>query len=109
MHRNVREARKDDIELIVDYFLNSTPEYLEGRGVDINKLPTKEEWYEILLTQFDLPVKSKNLFYLIWQFDDFPVGHSHINDIIFGEEAYMHLHLWHSSARQKGNGTFFVK
>ncbi len=45
---------------------------------------------------------------MIWQINDIPVGHSHINNIIFGKQAYMHLHLWNSYNRQKGNGTYYV-
>ena len=37
-----------------------------------------------------------------------PVGHSNINDIVFGQQAYMHLHLWNPGDRQKGNGTYFI-
>ncbi len=41
--------------------------------------------------------------------NDVPVGHSNVNKIIFGEEAYMHLHLWKADKRQKGIGTALVK
>ncbi len=109
MDSSVREIGKNDIALIVDYFLKSDPEYLHGRGVDINKLPGKKEWNQIILEELEKPVESKNLYYLIWQIDDVPVGHSHINDIVFGKEAYMHLHLWQSDDRKKGNGSYFVK
>ena len=41
MARSVREMTKGDINLIIDYFLRSSPEFLGALGVDINKLPAK--------------------------------------------------------------------
>lgn len=109
MTRSVREMTKNDINLIVDYFLESSPEFLKGLGVDINKLPAKKDWRRIISDEFEKPVEFKKLFYVIWQINNIPVGHSHINDIIFGEEAYMHLHMWHPGNRNKGDGSYFVK
>jgi RimJ/RimL family protein N-acetyltransferase len=105
----VREMTKDDISLVTDYFLNATPEYLEALGVDINKIPAREEWIKIIMHEFTQPVERKKLYYVIWQKDNIPVGHSHINDIVFAREAFMHLHLWNSLNRNKGDGTLFVK
>jgi RimJ/RimL family protein N-acetyltransferase len=41
--------------------------------------------------------------------NDQPIGHCNVNKIIFGEEAYMHLHLWQNNTRQKGMGATLVK
>ena len=60
MTRSVREMTKTDINLIIDYFLESSPEFLRGMGVDINKLPGKEEWSKIILDDFEQPAESKN-------------------------------------------------
>jgi RimJ/RimL family protein N-acetyltransferase len=109
MTRSIREMTKADINLIIDYFLDSSPEFLTGMGVDINRLPAKKEWSQIISDDFEQPVESKKLFYVIWQMNDIPVGHSNINDIIFGKEAYMHLHLWHSGNRNRGDGSYFIK
>jgi RimJ/RimL family protein N-acetyltransferase len=109
MSTAVREMTKDDIKLAIDYFLNATPAYLEALGVDINKIPSRDEWTKIILHEFAQPLERKKLYYVIWQKDNVPVGHSHINDIIFAKEAFMHLHLWNSINRNKGDGTLFVK
>jgi hypothetical protein len=109
MSRSVREMTMTDVNLIIDYFLESSPEFLRGMGVDINKFPGKKVWSKIILDDFEQPVEHKTLYYVIWQINDIPVGHSHINNIIFGEEAYMHLHLWHSDSRKKGDGSYFIK
>ena len=37
------------------------------------------------------------------------MGHSNINKIVYGDHAYMHLHLWDHGDRQMGNGTYFIK
>ena len=109
MTKSVREMTMTDINLIIDYFLESSPEFLRGMGVDINKLPGKKEWSKVILNEFAQPVESKKLYYVIWQINDIPVGHSNINNIIFGKEAYMHLHLWHLDNRKKGGGSYFIK
>ena len=109
MTRSVREMTKADINLIIDYFLESSPEFLKALGVDINKLPAKKEWERIISDDFVQPPERKKLYYVVWQKDGVPVGHSHINDIIFGKEAYMHLHLWHAANRNKGDGSYFIK
>ena len=35
-----------DYERMVDYFLNADERFLEGMGVDPNKLPEREAWIE---------------------------------------------------------------
>lgn len=98
-----------DINLIIDYFLGSGHEYLKSLGVDVNKLPAKKEWEGIISNDLVQPPERRKLYYVIWQKDEIPVGHSHINDIVFGKEAYMHLHLWHAANRNKGDGSYFVR
>ncbi|HSP40486.1 MAG TPA: GNAT family protein, partial [Gillisia sp.] len=58
--------------------------------------------------QIKTPVEKKVAYALIWEVDNIPVGHSNINRIIYGTEAYMHLHLWKSDWRKKGLGTQLV-
>jgi RimJ/RimL family protein N-acetyltransferase len=78
-------------------------------GVDLSKLPSREEWYQMLQAQIDLPYNEKKSYCIIWEVDHIPVGHSNINKIKFGEEAYMHLHLWTAGTRKKGAGSELVK
>jgi RimJ/RimL family protein N-acetyltransferase len=97
-----------DVDLIINYFLDSLPDHLLKLGVDETKLPEKNEWRKIILDDLKQPFKKRKFYYLLWLIDDKAIGHSHINDIIFGKQAYMHLHLWNSYNRQKGNGTYYV-
>jgi len=89
--------------------LKSDKEYLFGMGVDTKKLPSKEEWLNILSLDFYLPLDKKKFYYVVWLFDNKPVGHSNINKIVFAEEAYMHLHLWEREIRQQGLGSNLLK
>jgi [ribosomal protein S5]-alanine N-acetyltransferase len=105
----VRHVEINDHENIVDYFLDSDKDFLISLGVDISKLPTKQEWLDILKLNFELTIYQKKFFYIIWLANNKSVGHSNINKIIFAKEAYMHLHIWHNQIWQKGIGTQFLK
>jgi ribosomal-protein-alanine N-acetyltransferase len=106
---SVRLLEGSDHEKIVDYFLDSDQDFLIGLGVDLAKLPERQEWLNILNENAELGIEERKFFYIIWLLDDKPIGHSNINKIIFGEEAYMHLHIWYKEARQKGAGIEFLK
>jgi RimJ/RimL family protein N-acetyltransferase len=105
----VREIQEQDIELIVQYWLNADPSFLLGMGVDSSKIPSKEEWIQMLREQLHQSFEEKQSYCMIWLVNGKAVGHSNVNKIKFGEEAYMHLHLWNSDIRKKGSGTELVK
>jgi RimJ/RimL family protein N-acetyltransferase len=106
---SVREMQLPDIEHIIHYWLSADKSFLEGMGADIKKIPAREEWISMLTQQIQQSYNKKQSYCLIWLLDGFPVGHSNVNKIVFGKEAYMHLHLWNSSVRQKGMGAQLVK
>lgn len=106
---SVREMIESDIELIVNYFINSSPEFLRGMGADINLLPKKENWIAAIQKEFHKTYKEKQIYYVIWQINKNPVGHSNINNITFNQQANMHLHMWNTPNRKKGLGLQFVK
>jgi RimJ/RimL family protein N-acetyltransferase len=109
MQLSVREIQQQDIEPLVNYWMTATPEFLTGMGVDLQKMPRPEEFTMMLNEQINTPLKDKKTYCIIWLEDGIQVGHSNVSKIIFGEEAYMHLHLWNNASRKKGNGTAFVK
>jgi RimJ/RimL family protein N-acetyltransferase len=109
MNISVHPMSTSEITLMVDYFLDSSIPFLEGMGVDYKKLPQKQAWIDLLNQDIIKPVEQKEFYYLIWDLEGKPVGHSNINKIKFGLEAYMHLHLWHPASRTKGLGTIFLK
>lgn len=109
MNLSVREMKKSDLELIVDYFVNAETEFLKAMGTDKSKLPTRTEWINKLDAEFEKPNKEKEFYYIIWLLDQQTLGHSNINKIYFGESATMHLHLWKGQKRKKGMGFEFLK
>ena len=106
---SVREMQLTDIELIVQYWLGADKTFLEGMGADIKKIPAREEWINMLTQQLHQSYNNKQSYCLIWVQNGLPIGHSNVNKIDFGKEAYMHLHLWNASVRKKGMGAELVK
>lgn len=106
---SVREIEENDISLIADYWLLSDDDFLVSMGVDLQKMPLRQDFENMLEKQINTPIKEKMAYALIWEVDDSPVGHSNVNNIVFGKEAVMHLHLWKQETRKKGIGTKLVK
>ena len=106
---STRELSENDIELLLQYWFASEHTFLHGMGVDIQKMPTKEIFKETLVEQLSTPLDKKKSYCIIWMVNGVAIGHSNINQIIFGEEAFMHLHIWTASERKSGNGTALVK
>ena len=105
----VRELTQSDIPLIVDYWLKCDNDYLVGMGVDLKKLPSEEELRNMLSMQIRLPYNEKPSFALIAMANGQPAGHCNVNDIAYGHEATLHLHLWNTANRRKGLGTAMVR
>lgn len=101
--------QKEDIPHIINYWLSAEPAYLEGMGVDLAKMLPRENWEKMLSEQLSLSIPEKQSYAIVWRLDGEPVGHSNINKINMGKDAYMHLHLWKPDVRKKGIGTAFVK
>jgi len=106
---SIREITEADIPLLADYWTKSDPEFMKSMGVDLNKIPSRNELTKMLGDQIGKPYEEKQSYALIWLIDGKPSGHSNINKIVFGDEAYMHLHLWNSPDRKKGMGVNFVR
>jgi RimJ/RimL family protein N-acetyltransferase len=106
---SVREMQQRDIESIANYFLHADSTFLINMGVDLAKVPARDEWVKMLSEQLRQSYKEKRSYCIIWQVDNKSIGHSNVNKIIFGEEAYMHLHIWTGDVRKKGIGTELVK
>ena len=106
---SVRELTESDIPFLINYRLSADADFLAGMGADIAKLPARQDWEKMLAKQLTQSYKEKESYCIIWLSNNEPVGHSNVNKIKFGEEAYMHLHLWKADKRQKGIGARFVK
>lgn len=109
MNCSVREATPADIKLIAAYWSNSDDDYLRALGVDLNRLPSQQDFREMLMSQFETPYSEKKAYALIWEVDGEPSGHCNVNNIHFGSHAHLHFHLWQSKSRQKAIGTGLVR
>jgi RimJ/RimL family protein N-acetyltransferase len=105
----VRELELADMDPFMSYWFNADESSLANMGVDIKKLPTKKDFLTYWRSQLEMPLKKKLSYCVIWLKNDIPVGHSNTRPVNFGNDAYMHLHLWDTGARRKGLGCEFVK
>jgi RimJ/RimL family protein N-acetyltransferase len=106
---SVRELAPRDLPDLVGYWLNASPDFLLGMGVDLAKMPTEAVWMASLSEQLSLSIEEKTSYCMIWELDGRAVGHSNVNKIERGEAAFMHLHLWQRDLRQKGLGAALVR
>jgi len=106
---SVREITATDVPLLADYWTKSDPAFMQSMGVDLEKIPPRDELIEMLSKQIGQPYPVKPSYAIIWLIDGKPSGHSNINKISFGEEAYMHLHLWNNLERKKGMGSELLR
>lgn len=103
-----REIKKKDIPSLLDYWYEASPEYMQQMGADKTKLPLKKDFELILAGQLKAPYSEKKALATIWFVNGQAVGHCNVNQIIFGEQAHMHLHLWYPLRRRKGLGRQLV-
>lgn len=109
MTLTVREMTAAETDVIVEYFLHSTPEHLEMLGVDPTRFPPAASWRERLRRECALPVERQGLVLVIWLSDDQPIGFSTSDKIIHGEQANMHLHVTDPGRRHQGVGVECVR
>ena len=102
-------AGRGDYERMVDYFLGADHAFLRGMGVDPARLPQRDNWLKLALRDHERDVRERERFYLAWIYRGTPVGHSSVNRITIGEQAFIHLHLWAGGLRRQGIGTEFFR
>jgi RimJ/RimL family protein N-acetyltransferase len=100
----VREMVVDEVDLIIDYFHQSTPEHLEVLGVDPTRLPTPERWRERYVAEYEKPAEDRTTVLVVWELDGGPAGFSTADEIVYGEHANMHLHVIDARHRLSGIG-----
>ena len=109
MPLSVREMKLGEVQFVIDYFCDSTPEYLDGMGVDPSRLPAPDAWYAKAQSEFALPLKQRQWFPVIWLLDGDPIGYSSCDRIEFGDKAVMHLHVTRPELRRQGIGAECVR
>ena len=78
-------------------------------GADPAKIPKREDWIALLTTDMSKPIQDRQFYYVVWEVDGVPIGHSNINNIVFGKSATMHLHMWQKDLRKRGMGRMLVQ
>ncbi len=109
MNIAVREMTLAESDLVIDYFLKSTPEHIEMIGLDPTRFPRRAAWREYFRQEFALPLDQRGVFLVIWLLDNRAVGFSSCDKIVFGESAHMHLHVVDAARRRQGVGVACVR
>ena len=109
MTLTVREMMSSEVNIIIQYFQDSTPEHLEILGVDPSRLPPAQSWRERLQRECTLSIEQRAMMLVIWLSDDQPVGFSTSDKIRYGEQAHMHLHVTEPERRHQGTGVECVR
>lgn len=105
----VREMQLAEVDLRINYFHDSSDEHLRTLGVDRVRLPAPEAWRSFYEQDYVRPIKERESYSLVWELDGRPVGFSSTDRIVFGKEAFMHLHILGPTRRQQGLGAEFVR
>ncbi|WP_300175826.1 GNAT family protein [Bradyrhizobium sp.] len=100
----VREMTVSETDIIVDYFLNATPEYMETLGLDPTRFPAAESFRKRLRREAELPIEQCSAVLVIWLQDGEPVGFSTADEITYGAQAHMHIHIVDPEHRNSGIG-----
>jgi ribosomal protein S18 acetylase RimI-like enzyme len=99
----------EDLEVRTRYFQGATEEQLELLGVDRDKLDTLGAWRTSFEANLARPAAERTDHGLIWEADGERIGFSTADRIVFGDQAYMHLHLLRAEDRRRGFGTELVR
>ena len=105
----VREMTLADVEIRIGYFHDASDQHLRTLGVSRELLPTREAWREFYREDDARSIEERLNFALVWEVDDRPVGFSSADRIVFGTEAFMHLHILRPERRRRGLGTDGVR
>jgi len=109
MQLSVREIEEKDIPSIISYWLDSDGDFLKSMGVDLEKIPSTENLEKMLHGQLEKSYAEKPSYATIWEVDGRAIGHCNVGDIIYGDQALMHLHIWDASDRKLGCGFELAK
>ena len=105
----VREMTLEESDIVIDYFLSATPEFLETMGVDPTRRPARARWGAWLKHEFGLPVRERDTFFLIWTEAERAIGFSSCDKIVFGDHTFMHLHVTEPQCRRGGLGAACIR
>lgn len=109
MNLTIQELQKDHIPHILGYWKNASQEELLAMGISLNHVSVLDNLGGRLEKQLQLPYEKKGAFVFVAFVGEQAVGHCYVNNLLFGKEAFMHLHIWKSNTHKKGLGSQMVK
>ena len=104
----VRPMNLDDVDRRIAYFHDSSDDFLLQLGVDRLLLPERQDWKENYRLDFERPIEERQGYGVMWLVDDEVVGWSNVDQINFGRQAFMHLHIADPNDRASGFGAHCV-
>jgi RimJ/RimL family protein N-acetyltransferase len=104
----VREMQLADVDLRIDYFHRSSDDYLRRLGIDRARLMAPDAWRSFYEEDYARPLAEREHYSVVWELDGRTVGFSSTDHIVFGQEAFMHLHMVEPQLRREGLGAEFV-
>lgn len=106
----VRPCRaKGDFERPVDYFHGASDESLLAMGADRAKFPARDLWVARLVEDAARAASERQWFHVLWCLEGEAIGHSNAAHIVYGEHAFVHLHVWDRVRRRSGLGLEFFR
>jgi RimJ/RimL family protein N-acetyltransferase len=105
---SIRPMELSDFAVRISYFHDADDEYLARLGVDRALLPDPVEWRARFAANLALPSEQRSEYGVVWELDGMLVGFSTADQIQFGAEAHMHLHIVDPERRAAGLGARFV-
>lgn len=98
-----------EVGIRIDYFHDASDDHLHALGVERTLLPSRAAWHAFYEADYARPVPERENYSLVWELDDEVVGFSSTDQIVFGDQAFMHLHILDAVHRRSGMGTEFVR
>jgi len=104
MQLSVRPLATEDFDKFIGYWTSLSSQDIERMGAAIDRLPAPEQMRRDLEVIASESIEKLNNFILVWCIDGKAVGHSSLKEIVRGESASVHLHMWRADLRGKGYG-----
>lgn len=98
-----------EVVIRIRYFHEASDEHLISLGVDRTLLPKPDDWLAFHERDYARPPSDRESYAVLWELDHHAVGFSTLDRIVFGDQAFMHLHIVNEPDRRRGLGTEFVK
>jgi RimJ/RimL family protein N-acetyltransferase len=104
MQLSVRPLVTEDFDNFIGYWTGLSSQDIERMGLALDRVPPPEQMRKDLEVMTTKSIEQLTNFILVWCLDGEAVGHSSLREIVRGEGASVHLHMWRADLRGKGYG-----